>query len=401
MSKSKINIIWLHSHFLYWMGGTKFIYKVISELKKSNKIEKIIVATEQSSTFAKNEYRKLGVTLKEINAASSNNALYWLLFPFFLFKDIFALKKLIKKYGFRQSDTVLISSMFPMNILASFLPMKHLQNCYEPFPFFYDEQFVSQFSLLRRFFLGILAFLYSPLDKWATNKSDTVLTLNTTTQRLINNVFGRSSIKTQAGVDAKLFRPYVSKSLGNKYRGNKIAIHSTDYSPVKGTDKVIAAFALATKYMPEARLLITTTIDDLKQRKPYEQLAKQLNVGKKVIFLGFVSIKELPQYYSLASVMIQGASSEKSGTTSMSLPVKEAMCCETPAIRPDIGGEDVVDGKSGYLVDPRNTNKLAFKIKTLLQNETLSKKMGKRARKDISKKYTWQNTAQVFLDCIR
>src|SRR3989337_625543 len=132
-SKNKKNVIWLHSHFLYWMGGTKFIYQVISEIKKSRKIGKIIIGVERSS-------------------------------------------KLIKKNNLKLKDTIVISSMFPMNVVAEFSGIKHIQNCYEPFAFFYDEEFISQFSWLRKIFLKILALIYIPLDTWATKRAEVLLT---------------------------------------------------------------------------------------------------------------------------------------------------------------------------------------------------------------------------------
>ena len=400
-SKNKKNVIWLHSHFLYWMGGTKFIYQVISEIKKSRKIGKIIIGVERSSNLIKKNYQEIGLEINEINVISSNNIFYWLLLPVFLLVDLLNLRRLIKKNNLKLKDTIVISSMFPMNVVAEFSGIKHIQNCYEPFAFFYDEEFISQFSWLKKIFLKILALIYIPLDTWATKRAEVLLTLNTTTQKTIKTVYGRNSVKTQAGVDSSFFKPYVSVAVQKKYHGRKIVIHSTDYSPVKGTDKVITAFARVVEAIPEALLLITTTIDDSARRTVYEQLTEKLRIHNKVRFLGFVPIKLLPQYYSLASAMVQGASSEKSGTTSMSLPVKEEMCCETPAIRPDMGGEDVQDNKTGFLVDPNNTHLLTKKIIFLLRHDALAKKMGKMARKTIKEKYTWKKTAQVFLDQLR
>ncbi len=393
---NKKNVIWLHSHFLYWMGGTKFIHQVIGELKKHKQVNKIYVVVENTSGFTARKFKELGVELISLNSLTSNSLLYWLFFPIFLILDMVRVNSLIREKKLDKQQLTVYSSMFPMNVVAKFLGAKHVQNCYEPFAFFYDQDFVSNFSLLKRVFIKILAVIYSPLDKWATRGADKLLTLNKTTQTMIAEVYGVESIKTQAGVNAELFKPYLSTKIKKKYKGHPAVIHSTDYSPVKGTDRVIRAFALAAKDNLSAKLLITTTIDDPKQQRPYLELAKKLGIADRVEFLGFLPIEELPQYYTLARAMIQGAFSEKSGTTSMSLPVKEAMCCETPAIRPDVGGEDVVDGKTGFLVDPRDERLLASKISLLLNDAELSKKMGKQARKDIISRYNWQAVTKVF-----
>lgn len=399
MSK-KTNLVWIHSHFLYWMGGTKFVHYVVGEFKKRKNIGKVLVVVENTSDFSKQKFSEHEVEFESLNSPTSTNPLYWIFLPFFILLNILKIKKLLKERKLNKDNTVIISGMFPMNIVASFLKPKHLQNCYEPFAFFYDKDFISQFSVPKKIFIKMLSIFYSPLDKWAIRKANKVLTLNTTTQKTVKNIYGVQSIKTQAGVNFDLFKPYVSKKIRKKYQGKKIAIHSTDYSPVKGTDLVIKAFAKIGKELPKANLLITTTIEDEGRKNALANLAKKLGVGKQVKFLGFLPIEEVPQYYSLANVMVQGAFSESSGTTSMSLPVKEAMCCETPAIRPDMGGEDVEDGKTGFLVDPRRTDLLAEKMKILLMDSKLSKTMGKKARIFIKKKYTWENTSKAFLKLI-
>ncbi len=378
------------------MGGTKFIHQVIKELKKSQNIKSITVIVENTSDFSIKQFEELGVELISLNNKTSTSPIYWALLPLFLLSDYFKIRNILKVKNFNKRKSVIISSMFPMNFIANLFDLRHIQNCYEPFAFFYDRNFISQFSLFKKTFITILSFLYSPLDKWSTKKSTVVLTLNNTTKKMIENIYDVNSVKTQAGVNSDLFKPYVSKKIKNKYKNQRIAIHSTDYSPVKGTDLVIKAFALTSKDIPNARLLITTTIDDFQRKSELIKLAKNLKVNNKIDFLGFLPIEELPQYYSLANVMVQGAYSESSGTTSMSLPIKEAMCCETPAIRPDIGGEDVIHGKSGFLVDPRKTILLAEKMTILLKNDKLSKKMGKVGREFIKSKYTWENTAKIF-----
>ncbi len=47
--------------------------------------------------------------------------------------------------------------------------------------------------------------------------------------------------------------------------------------------------------------------------------------------------------------------------------------------------EEVIDGETGYLVQPQNPEKLAEKIIELLQNRDLREKMGKLGRERIEK----------------
>ena len=56
----KPTIIWLHSHFLYWMGGTKFVYEVIKNLKEDYKIRVIV---ENSTEESINKYKNMSSTV--------------------------------------------------------------------------------------------------------------------------------------------------------------------------------------------------------------------------------------------------------------------------------------------------------------------------------------------------
>ena len=51
----------------------------------------------------------------------------------------------------------------------------------------------------------------------------------------------------------------------------------------------------------------------------------------------------------------------------------ESMACETPIIATDVGANPylVVDGKSGFLIQPNDPKSLAQKIKLALENPTL------------------------------
>ena len=86
-------IIWLHSHFNYWMGGTKYVYEVISELKNDYTI---ICAVEDFNQFSDNKYKEIGIKINRLNFLSSNSIIYWVLMPAMLLIDLFYLKKKIK-----------------------------------------------------------------------------------------------------------------------------------------------------------------------------------------------------------------------------------------------------------------------------------------------------------------
>ncbi|MBP7216798.1 MAG: glycosyltransferase, partial [Candidatus Omnitrophica bacterium] len=76
--------------------------------------------------------------------------------------------------------------------------------------------------------------------------------------------------------------------------------------------------------------------------------------------------------------------------------IMEYMACSKPVIATRVGGcpELVVEGKTGYLVPPKNPKALADKIVALLKDKTLRVVMGRAGRKRVEDLFTSQRMAQ-------
>ncbi len=81
--------------------------------------------------------------------------------------------------------------------------------------------------------------------------------------------------------------------------------------------------------------------------------------------------------------------------------VLEAMSCGLPIIATDVrGNRDLIStGENGILVPPRSPRKIAEAITTVIDDETLRKKLGKNARETIEDGYTWDEVSNKFLKC--
>lgn len=394
----KQKIIWMHSHFLYWMGGTKFVFEV---LKRINQKNKVIVIVENSSDQAFLAYKNAGIELINLGKSTSTSIFYWLFFPFNIIKDCLMIKNILDDRNLNKQNSVVITSMFPMNYISYILNLNYSQYCFEPFAFFHDKDFITNFNQIKKIMIQILAYIYKRLDIVATRNAKLIFTLNNTTKEIIYKIYKKKSIVTYAGIDSRHFHPYVSTSFKNKYKNKSVIVHSTDYSPVKGTERMIRIFSDVKKQIPNAILLITSTLDNKNEKSRLKNLAVEMGTSRSIRFLGFVDYKLLPEIYSLSKVIVQCSYSTMSGTTSMALPVKEAMSCGTPAIRYPILNEDVTDGKTGYLVDPRNTKEMVDKtIKILRMNKLHYSEFSKQARKNIVNKYDWEYTTSIILNKI-
>ena len=317
--------------------------------------------------------------------------IYWLIFPLMLKLHEIRIRKEI------MDADVVISGMFPMNVIATRLGKPTIQNCWEPFAFFYDEQMINGFSFSKRTLLRMLAVLYSRLDIAATRKSNVVTTLNYSTEEWVRRVYGRSGIKTYMGVDTDFFMP-TSTSLSKK-KGMKVILHSTDYTLMKGTGYLIEALPLIVEKMGDVKVLITNTVENEKEKTGILKRAEMLGVDKYIEFIGTVPYKKLPEYYSFADLVAFTGHPESIGTTA-SLSVLEAMACETPVVRSIGCDEEVEDGISGILVDPRDKVKLADAIIKILSDEDLAKKMGKEGRNRVLTIYNWDSVSRRFSEVI-
>jgi trehalose synthase len=80
---------------------------------------------------------------------------------------------------------------------------------------------------------------------------------------------------------------------------------------------------------------------------------------------------------------------QKSIREGFGLTVSEAQWKETPVVASRIGGipEQVIDGKTGFLVDPQDIKGCADKVATLIQDKKLAAKMGKDAKELVKQKF--------------
>jgi glycosyltransferase involved in cell wall biosynthesis len=102
-----------------------------------------------------------------------------------------------------------------------------------------------------------------------------------------------------------------------------------------------------------------------------KEIMEIINKNKEyIIYLGFITDKELAKVYNLASLFVFPSFYEGFG-----LPVLEAMACGTPIICsnttsiPEVGGDAVV------YCNPYNVDDIKEKIEMVLDNENLQKEM--------------------------
>ncbi|MCH8025705.1 MAG: glycosyltransferase family 4 protein [Chloroflexi bacterium] len=121
------------------------------------------------------------------------------------------------------------------------------------------------------------------------------------------------------------------------------------------------------------------------------ELARELGLGDRVRYLGYVPDDDLPPLYSGAALLAYPSLYEGFG-----LPVLEAMACGTPVVASNISATAEVAGDAALLVDPLDVDGLATAMRRLLSDETLHAVLRARGLERAAG-YSWQRTARETL----
>jgi len=165
-------------------------------------------------------------------------------------------------------------------------------------------------------------------------------------------------------------------------------------SPVKNTETLIDAFSRVHKQFPGFKLVVAgegPSAGDLVSR------AKDLGLENSVVFTGKLSIQQVREAMKDCYVFVLPSLSEGFGRVLI-----EAMALSKPVIASRVGGipEIVKDGENGFLIEPKDVERLAGKLSLLLSNEDLARSMGKRGREFCLTNFSNENYIRNFTEMI-
>ncbi|MFH1111907.1 MAG: glycosyltransferase family 4 protein [Patescibacteria group bacterium] len=129
----------------------------------------------------------------------------------------------------------------------------------------------------------------------------------------------------------------------------------------------------------------------------YKELAKKLGVDSQIIFAGYVSDNELPNYYCLADAFVLPSLNQ---AEAFGLAAGEAMACGLPVIASNLAGVRslVKNGETGLLVEPGNIKALTQAISNLLANLSQAKRLGQNAAQQVNNEYRWPAIGKKLLE---
>jgi phosphatidyl-myo-inositol dimannoside synthase len=143
----------------------------------------------------------------------------------------------------------------------------------------------------------------------------------------------------------------------------------TRFEPHKGQELVLEAMPRLLQRFPD---LVYDVVGNGDRRQALEQLAADMGVSLSVRFHGVVTDEELALFYSTGAVFVMPSTVEGFGFV-----FAEAMAHGMPAIggNSDAGPEVIVDGKTGFVIDPTSVDAMVESVTTLLSDENSWRKM--------------------------
>ena len=155
--------------------------------------------------------------------------------------------------------------------------------------------------------------------------------------------------------------------------------------PVKGIDCLLEAAALLE---PSVQFVI---VGDGPLRITLEQQAQLLGLEERVHFLGYQ-----PDPISIIPAFDVGVLSSYS--EGFPRTVLEYMACGRPVVATSVGGvsECVVDGETGYLVEPGSPRALAEAIRALLYDPPLGAQMGLAGYQRVSSEFSLERERKLY-----
>jgi glycosyltransferase involved in cell wall biosynthesis len=207
-------------------------------------------------------------------------------------------------------------------------------------------------------------------------------------------------VKIGVGIDHDLFSPvdtdrWWKEKLNIPDRSLVVGILGR-LSPVKGHEYFIQSAEYILKSMPHTIFVICGE-DAQRSMSQLKDVTKKLKVEKNFRFLG--KVKDVRKIISLFDVGVISSV----GSETICRVALEYMSMGKPLVGTKVNAipEVVEDGASGFVVEPKNPQRLADALIKLLQDEHKRKKFGEKSRSMVLEKFTLdafaQKTEEVYI----
>lgn len=227
-----------------------------------------------------------------------------------------------------------------------------------------------------------------PLFKMIFKKADAVAALSNYLAKWSKEMgFEGEPTVVPNGVDIKLFTQEISKEERLKIRqelrlgGEDVGLVTTSRLVIKnGVGDVI-------KTLPKLSQNIKFVVfGEGYLKEKLTKLTDELKVSDRVIWKGYVSHNEMPNYLKACDIFIRPSLSEGFGNSFI-----EAMAARLPVVATYVGGipDFLFNGKTGYVCEPENPESIAETVREVINDPTRKNLIIEEAYNMVVQKYDW------------
>jgi phosphatidyl-myo-inositol dimannoside synthase len=205
--------------------------------------------------------------------------------------------------------------------------------------------------------------------------------------------------KIVPGVDSARFCPMPRRAdLVERYRlqGKIVVLTVARLVPRKGHRIAVEAFSKICHEVPNAHYLIVGTGPEEARLR---QMVSEAGLNERVTFAGYVPAEQLPDIYNLCDVMVMPNRQESDGDVEgFGIVFLEANAAGKPVIGGRSGGaiEAIAEGRTGYLVNPEDSNELAMVLRRLLIDRNLREELGQEGKRRVRTEFSWASRAALL-----
>lgn len=263
-------------------------------------------------------------------------------------------------------------------------------------PNFFKESFIYQFS--------VHGLRYNPLRTFIAkliinNTVNTVVAVSDALKKVLEYNGIRNVSVIHNGIDTALWAEPLGVATFKTERqiGELAVLFGGRSSEAKGSFKIMEAFKLVLKRLPQAQLLVM--VDRGFRTEDMIRYARNLQIENSLIFTGWLSGDDLRRaYYAAAVVVVPSLYLDPFPTINL-----EAFACSKPIVATCFGGspELVQDQVSGYIINPKDVSLMAERLVTLLEDPALRTKYGQAGYNRVQNSFTlkgqFTNYEKLFL----
>jgi glycosyltransferase involved in cell wall biosynthesis len=237
---------------------------------------------------------------------------------------------------------------------------------------------------------GILNKFYIAVEKSATKRTDFFISVaDAMTAQAIAVGIGKPEqyVTAYSAIDEEDFLGPISQERRNEFRQRYgisedavVLVTVARLFMLKGHEYIIES---AKKLSKRFEKCVWLFVGDGNLSEQYKRQVQELGLADRIKFTGLLPPNKIPRAIQSSDVLVHCSLREGLART---LP--QAMLCGRPAISFDVdGAREVVNEKTGRLIEPKNVEQLIAACAELIEDENLRIKLGEQGRELVKEKF--------------